>query len=41
VAFGWQRVFTVLAAVSVLAALAAGYLCYLSAQAVREGRHLP
>jgi sugar phosphate permease len=41
VAFGWQRVFTVLAAVSVLAALAAGYLCYLSSQAVREGRHLP
>jgi sugar phosphate permease len=41
VAFGWQRVFTVLAAVSVLAALAAGYLCYLSSKAVREGRHLP
>src|SRR6202044_87631 len=37
VAFGWQRVFTVLAAVSVLAALAAGYLCYLSSKAVREG----
>jgi sugar phosphate permease len=41
VAFGWQRVFTVLGAVSVLAALAAGYLCYLSSKAVREGRHLP
>jgi sugar phosphate permease len=41
VAFGWQRVFTVLAGVSVLAALAAAYLCYLSAKAVREGRHLP
>jgi OPA family glycerol-3-phosphate transporter-like MFS transporter len=41
VAFGWQRVFTVLAGVSVLAALAAAYLCYLSSKAVREGRHLP
>ena len=41
VAFGWQRVFTTLAAVSVLAALAAAYLCYLSSKAVREGRHLP
>jgi OPA family glycerol-3-phosphate transporter-like MFS transporter len=41
VAFGWQRVFTVLAAVSVLAALAAALLCYLSSKAVREGRHLP
>jgi len=41
VAFGWQRVFTVLAGVSVLAAVAAGYLCYLSSKAMREGRHLP
>jgi hypothetical protein len=41
VAFGWQRVFTTLAGVSVLAALAAAYLCYLSAKAVRQGRHLP
>jgi OPA family glycerol-3-phosphate transporter-like MFS transporter len=41
VAFGWQRVFTVLAGVSVLAALAAAYLCYLSSKAMREGRHLP
>jgi OPA family glycerol-3-phosphate transporter-like MFS transporter len=41
VAFGWQRVFTSLAGVSVLAAVAAAYLCYLSSKAAREGKHLP
>ena len=41
VAVGWQGVFIALSAVSALAAVGAGYLCYLSAKAARAGRHLP
>jgi len=41
VGFGWQGVFIALSAVSAIAAAGAGYLCYLSAQAARAGRHLP
>ncbi len=41
VAFGWQGVFVTLAGVSSLAALAAGYLYFLSSKATREGKHLP
>jgi len=41
VAVGWQGVFIALSAVSALAAVGAGYLCYLSAKASRAGRHLP
>jgi sugar phosphate permease len=41
VAVGWRGVFIALAAVSALAALGAAYLCYLSAQASKAGRHLP
>jgi OPA family glycerol-3-phosphate transporter-like MFS transporter len=41
VAFGWRGVFITLAGVSVLAVIAAAYLCYLSSKASREGKHLP
>jgi sugar phosphate permease len=41
VAVGWQGVFIALSAVSAMAAVGAGYLCYLSAKAARAGRHLP
>ncbi len=41
VAFGWQGVFVVLASVSALSALGAGYLLALSAAARTTGRHVP
>jgi sugar phosphate permease len=41
VAVGWRGVFLALAAVSILAAIGAGRLCYISARAARAGRHLP
>ena len=41
VAFGWQGVFVVLASVSALSALGAGYLLALSTAARTTGRHVP
>jgi OPA family glycerol-3-phosphate transporter-like MFS transporter len=41
VSFGWQGVFLALAAVSAMAALGAGYLYVLGANAAARGRHLP
>jgi OPA family glycerol-3-phosphate transporter-like MFS transporter len=41
VAFGWQGVFVVLAAISALAALGAGFLYALNARAAATGQHLP
>ena len=41
VAVGWQGVFVVLASVSALSALGAGYLLALSAAARTTGRHVP
>jgi OPA family glycerol-3-phosphate transporter-like MFS transporter len=41
VSYGWPGVFTALAGVSALAAIAAGRLYFLNAKAARTGQHLP
>jgi hypothetical protein len=41
VSYGWPGVFTTLAGVSALAAIAAGRLYFLNAKAAKTGQHLP